>query len=70
LEDKPIYLFATRGGMYRDSGVDFQVPFMTQFLNFVGLSSIDVIYAEGLNMGSVAETSLAAAKTQIAAAVN
>lgn len=70
LEDKPVYLFATRGGMYRDSGIDFQVPFMTQFLNFIGLSSIDIIYAEGLNMGSVAETSLAAAKTQIAAAIN
>jgi FMN-dependent NADH-azoreductase len=70
LEDKPVYLFATRGGMYRDSGIDFQVPFMTQFLNFIGLSSIDTIYAEGLNMGSVAETSLAAAKTQITAAVN
>jgi FMN-dependent NADH-azoreductase len=70
LEDKPVYLFATRGGMYRDSGIDFQVPFMTQFLNFIGLNSIDIIYAEGLNMGSVAETSLAAAKTHIAAAVN
>ncbi|SFG59354.1 FMN-dependent NADH-azoreductase [Neptunomonas qingdaonensis] len=70
LEDKPVYLFATRGGLYRDSGADFQIPFMTQFLNFIGLKNIDIIYAEGLNMGDMADTSLAAAKQQIAQAIS
>lgn len=71
LGDKPVYLFATRGGMYRDSGADFQIPFMTQFLNFIGLSSIEVIYAEGLNMGDdQAESAIKIAKDQIALAVS
>ncbi|SIT04975.1 FMN-dependent NADH-azoreductase [Neptunomonas antarctica] len=70
LEDKPVYLLATRGGLYHESGADFQIPFMTQFFGLLGIKNIDVIYAEGLNMGAVAETSLAAAKTQIAATVN
>ncbi|WP_372741257.1 FMN-dependent NADH-azoreductase [Neptunomonas sp.] len=70
LDDKPVYLFATRGGLYRDSGADFQIPFMTQFLNFIGLKDIDIIYAEGLNMEAMADTSLAAAKQQIANAIN
>lgn len=70
LDDKPVYLFATRGGLYRDSGADFQIPFMTQFLNFIGLKNIDIIYAEGLNMGDMADTSLAAAKQQIAQAIS
>ncbi len=70
LDDKPVYLFATRGGLYRDSGADFQIPFMTQFLNFIGLKSIETIYAEGLNMGAMAEPALTAAKEQIALAIN
>lgn len=70
LDDKPVYLFATRGGLYRDSGADFQIPFMTQFLNFIGLKNIDIIYAEGLNMGDIAETSLAEAKQHIAHVIN
>lgn len=67
LEDKPVYLFATRGGLYRDSGVDFQIPFVKQFLGFIGFNSVEVIYAEGLSMSEQAETSLAQANQQIAA---
>lgn len=67
MDDKPVYLFATRGGFYKDSGVDFQMPFVKQFLGFIGLQNIEVIYAEGLSMGESAESSLANAKAQISA---
>jgi FMN-dependent NADH-azoreductase len=67
MEDKPVYLFATRGGLYKDSGIDFQIPFVKQFLSFIGLQSIEVIYAEGLSMEGVAESSLINAKAQISA---
>lgn len=69
LDDTPVFLFATRGGLYRDSGSDYQIPFMTQFLNFIGLKNISIIYAEGLNMGKMADTALAAAKEQISLAI-
>jgi len=67
IESKPVYLLATRGGLYRDQGHDFQIPFVQQFLNFIGLSESEVIYAEGLSMGDLAESSLAKANQQIAA---
>lgn len=67
LEDKPVYLFATRGGLYRDSGVDFQIPFVKQFLGFIGFKTVEVIYAEGLSMSGQAKISLAQANEQIAA---
>lgn len=67
IEDKPVYLFATRGGLYNESGIDFQIPFVKQFLCFIGLTSVQVIFAEGLNMGAVAAGSLAQAEQQVAA---
>jgi FMN-dependent NADH-azoreductase len=65
IDDKPVYLLATRGGLYHDAGVDFQVPFVKQFFAFLGLTSTHTIYAEGLNMESVKGDSLTKAKQQI-----
>lgn len=67
IEDKPVYLITTRGGVYRDSGMDFQIPFVKQFLGFIGLNSVEVIYAEGLSMSHLAETALQQANQQISA---
>lgn len=67
IDDKPVYLLATRGGLYKESGIDFQIPFVKQFLNFIGLEQVEVIYAEGLSMGDTAEQSLAKATDQITA---
>lgn len=66
MQDKPVYLFATRGGLYRDSGQDFQIPFVKQFLSFIGYNQVETIYAEGLSMGDLAEKSLEKANQQIA----
>lgn len=63
LEDKPVLLLATRGGQYKDAGADFQIPFLTQFLGFIGLTDTRVIYVEGLAMGDeLAQQALSAAK--------
>ncbi len=51
LQDRPVYLFAARGGQYRGSPRDTQTAYMTHFLNFIGIRNIEFIYAEGLNLG-------------------
>jgi len=65
LEDKPVQVFATRGGLYRDTGMDNQVPFVRQFLGFIGLQSVEIIYAEGLNREGLKDPSLEQAHNQI-----
>lgn len=65
LADKPVRVFATRGGLYKDTGMDHQVPFLKQFLGFIGLNNVEVIYAEGLSMEDVKDTSLAKARAEV-----
>ena len=65
LEDKPVRVFATRGGLYKDTGMDHQVPFLKQFLSFIGLNNVEVIYAEGLSMEEVKEDALAKAREEV-----
>lgn len=67
IEGKQVVAFATRGGLYREQGADFQVPFVQQFLGFIGLTDVKVIYAEGLAMGDVADAALSNAHSEIAA---
>lgn len=51
LADRPVYLFAARGGRYKGTPRDTQTAYMSHFLNFVGLRDIEFVYAEGLAMG-------------------
>lgn len=51
LGDKKVFLVTTRGGIHKDQASDTQIPFVKTFLGFLGLNNIDIIYAEGLNMG-------------------
>ncbi|MGB0468615.1 MAG: FMN-dependent NADH-azoreductase [Pontibacterium sp.] len=64
LDDKPVRILATRGGLYKDTGMDNQLPFVRQFLGFIGLQSVEVVYAEGLGM-ETKEQSLATARGEI-----
>ena len=64
LDDKPVYILATRGGQYHEAGLDYQVPWLKLILGFVGLHNVEVILAEGLNMGE-AEQSIQAAQSAI-----
>jgi FMN-dependent NADH-azoreductase len=55
----------TRGGVY-DGGADSQVPYLRQFLRFIGIES-EFVFAEGLAYGEEArQKSLAGAREQIA----
>ena len=51
LADRPVYLFAARGGHYKGTPRDTQTAYMSHFLNFIGLRDIEFVYAEGLAMG-------------------
>lgn len=40
-----------RGGIYRDTDLDAQVPYLKHVLGFLGMTDLTLIYAEGLSMG-------------------
>ncbi|SNY51431.1 FMN-dependent NADH-azoreductase [Arsukibacterium tuosuense] len=66
LADKPVIVLATRGGIYQGTSADSQTPFLTSFFNFIGITQLHFVYAEGLNMGEeAAEKALAAARLQL-----
>ncbi|MBX3622485.1 MAG: FMN-dependent NADH-azoreductase [Rhizobacter sp.] len=66
LQGKKVYVALARGGLYRDTPADTQVPYLKTVLGFLGLTDIQFVYAEGLAMGPEAERkALAAAEAQI-----
>ena len=66
LKGKKVYLVTTRGGFHKDAPTDTQIPFVKTFLNFVGLDDVEIIYAEGLNLGEDSrEKGIETAKAQI-----
>lgn len=57
LEDKPVYVLATRGGDYSENGypqMDFVLPYLKTVLGFVGISNVTLLQANGLAMGEEA----------------
>ena len=66
LTGKKVYVVLTRGGQYRNTPADTQVPYLRTVLGFLGMTDVELVYAEGLALGADAETqSLAAARTRI-----
>jgi FMN-dependent NADH-azoreductase len=51
LKGKTVYVALARGGLYRDTANDSQVPYLKAVLGFLGLTDVRFIYAEGLAMG-------------------
>lgn len=51
LKGKTVYLALARGGLYRDTDKDAQVPYLKNVLGFLGMTDLRLIYAEGLAMG-------------------
>ena len=49
LKGKKAYVFAARGGLYGEN--DSQSQFVRQFLGFIGITDVELVYAEGLAMG-------------------
>lgn len=66
LTGKKVYVVLTRGGLYRNTPRDTQMPYLKTFFAFLGMNDVEFIYAEGLAMGPDSEKSaLASADEQI-----
>ena len=70
LQGKKVYVALARGGLYRDTANDSQVPYLKSVLGFLGLTDVSFIYAEGLAMGpEAAEKAFAQADADLDAAL-
>jgi FMN-dependent NADH-azoreductase len=70
LTGKKVYIALTRGGKYRNTPADTQVPYLKTIFDFLGLTDVSFVYAEGLALGADAEqTAIASAYDQIEEAV-
>jgi FMN-dependent NADH-azoreductase len=66
LKGKKIYVVLTRGGRYRNTPADTQVPYLRIALGFIGLTDVEFVYAEGLAMGAkAANEAIVEARQQI-----
>lgn len=66
LTGKKVYVALTRGGLYRNTPADTQVPYLKTVLAFLGMTDVQFVYAEGIAMGPQAEQdALASARAQI-----
>lgn len=67
---KKVYVGLARGGIYRDTPNDAQVPYLRGVLGLMGMTDVDFIYAEGVNMGPErAQAAFDAVDAQIAEAI-
>jgi FMN-dependent NADH-azoreductase len=55
LKGKKVYVALARGGKYRGTAADTQVPYLKTVFTFLGLTDVQFVYAEGLAMGPEAE---------------
>ena len=67
LKGKKVFIALARGGMYRDTPADSQVPYLQTILGFLGMHDVEFVYAEGLAMGAEGvDKAFAAAEARIA----
>jgi FMN-dependent NADH-azoreductase len=55
LKGKKVYVALARGGLYRNTPADTQVPYLKTVLGFLGMTDVRFVYAEGLAMGEESE---------------
>jgi FMN-dependent NADH-azoreductase len=67
LTGKKVYVALSRGGVHRNGPTDTQFAHVKMFLSFLGLTDVEYIFAEGLNMGPEA---VAKAQADAEAAIN
>ena len=51
LKGKEVVVFAARGGAYVGTPLDTQTAYVVDFLSFLGMDTVEFVYAEGLAMG-------------------
>ncbi len=69
--NKKMIIITTRGGLYAEGtptyAYDFQTPYLRLIFGFIGITEIEFIHAEGLNMNDeLRSRSIANARSQIA----
>lgn len=66
LTGKKAYVFATRGGLHAGTVLDTQTAYIRNFLAFLGISDVEFVYAEGLNINEATkQAGLARARDEI-----
>ncbi|WP_028228045.1 FMN-dependent NADH-azoreductase [Paraburkholderia ferrariae] len=69
VKGKKVFVVSARGGKYQGTPHDSQTPYLKSFLGFLGMTDVNFIFAEGLNLGpEAAGAALASAREAIAAA--
>lgn len=68
LKGRKVYVFAARGGLYAGTAADSQTPYIRQFLGFLGIDDIEIVYAEGLAISAASkDAALGGAQAKIEA---
>ncbi len=68
IQGKKAVVITTRGGIHKDSATDIVTPYLKTILGFIGITEVEFVYAEALNMGEEpAKQGIASAQTQLAA---
>ena len=52
LTGKKVYVVLARGGVHRGTATDSQTAFLQTMLGFLGMTDVEYVYAEGLDMGA------------------
>ncbi|AXY00960.1 FMN-dependent NADH-azoreductase [Vibrio alfacsensis] len=56
VEGKKAIVVTTRGGIHKNSPTDTMTPYLRTVLGFIGITDVEFVYAEALNMGEDAAT--------------
>lgn len=51
IDGKRAIILAARGGQYAGTDLDSQTPHLKSMLGLMGISDVEIVFAEGLNMG-------------------
>ena len=67
IEGKKAIVITTRGGIHKDSPTDNVTPYLRTVLGFVGITDVEFVYAEALNMSEdAAAKGISEAQSQLA----
>ena len=67
IEGKKAIVVTTRGGIHKDAASDSMTPYLRTVLGFIGITNVEFVYAEALNMGEdAAEKGMSEAQTKLA----
>lgn len=70
LEGKRGVVISARGGVYAGTAIDFVEPYLQQALKFIGITEVECVHAEGMNLGeSAAASGVAQARSSLEAIV-